>query len=269
VPLGATSSIVSTSILVDEGIREATRAYVTENAAVIEIAPTFGPSDDVTMDLVRLIREEGYALSLGAFDVQIGAEVGTNVDLASYVKDRAPLTVAVVVGLMWIALFLRFRSIVLPTKAVLLNLLSLGASFGALVWIFQEGHLHRWLGFEPLGYTILLVPIIMFCFMFGMSMDYEVVMLSRIKEVWDETGDNDLAIDKGLTASARLVTSGALIMLVVFLAFSTSELQFIKQVGIGLGIAVIIDTTLIRLILLPSAMRLFGRWNWWTPGRSK
>jgi RND superfamily putative drug exporter len=267
VPIGATSSVLSTSIAIDDAVREATRPYITDNAAIIEIAPVDGPSDEVTMDLVRRIRDEGYALSEGAFQIQIGAEVGTNVDTVDYVKQRAPITILVVIALMWIALFVRFRSIVLPTKAVLLNLLSVGASFGALVWIFQEGHLHRWLGFEPLGYTILLVPIIMFCFMFGLSMDYEVVMLSRIKEVWDETGDNNLAIERGLAASAGLVTSGAMIMLVIFIAFSTSELQFIKQIGIGLGIAVLIDTTLIRMILLPSTMRMFGRWNWWSPGR--
>jgi RND superfamily putative drug exporter len=267
VPIGATSSILSTSIAVDDTVREATRPYVTDTYAIIEIAPVDGPSDDVTMDLVRTIRDQGYALSEGAFQIQIGAEVGTNVDLVDYVQERAPLTVGLVIALMWIALFIRFRSIVLPTKAVILNLLSLGASFGALVWIFQEGHLHTWLGFEPLGYTILLVPIIMFCCMFGLSMDYEVVMLSRIKEVWDETGDNNLAIDRGLASSAGLVTSGAMIMLVIFIAFSTSELQFIKQIGVGLGIAVLIDTTLIRMILLPSTMRLFGRWNWWSPWR--
>jgi RND superfamily putative drug exporter len=267
VPIGATSSILSTSIAVDDTVREATRHYVTDTYAIIEIAPVDGPSDDVTMDLVRTIRDQGYALSEGAFQIQIGAEVGTNVDLVDYVQERAPLTVGLVIALMWIALFIRFRSIVLPTKAVILNLLSLGASFGALVWIFQEGHLHTWLGFEPLGYTILLVPIIMFCCMFGLSMDYEVVMLSRIKEVWDETGDNNLAIDRGLASSAGLVTSGAMIMLVIFIAFSTSELQFIKQIGVGLGIAVLIDTTLIRMILLPSTMRLFGRWDWWSPWR--
>jgi RND superfamily putative drug exporter len=264
-PFGVTSSIVSTTLLLNEDIKEISRPYLTDNVAVIEVAPLGGPSDESTMALVREIRENGYALSQGAFRIQIGAEIGTNVDLVDYVKDRAPFTVAIVIGLMWIALFVRFRSLVLPTKAVLLNLLSIGASFGMLVWIFQEGHLHEWLGFEPLGYTILLVPIIMFSFLFGMSMDYEVVMLSRIKEAWDQTGNNDLAIEHGLAATARLVTSAALIMLTIFIAFGTSELQFIKQIGVGLGIAVLIDTTLIRLVLLPSTMRLFGRWNWWSP----
>jgi RND superfamily putative drug exporter len=268
-PIGATSTIVATTLLVDQDVKDASRPYLTDNAAIIEVAPINGPSDESTMELVRVIRNNGYAMSEGTFQIQIGAEIGTNVDLVNYVKDRALLTASVVIGLMWIALFVRFRSIVLPTKAVLLNLLSIGASFGMLVWIFQEGHLSSLLGFEPLGYTILLVPIIMFCFLFGMSMDYEVVMLSRIKEVWDQSGDNDLAIEHGLAATARLVTSAALIMLTVFVAFGTSELQFIKQIGVGLGIAVLIDTTLIRLILLPSMMRLFGKWNWWSPWRGK
>jgi RND superfamily putative drug exporter len=267
-PRGTTANILSTSLLLDPTIKQVSRPYLTDNAAVIEITPIGGPSDAETMNLVRTIRETGYGLSGGTFRMLVGSETGTNVDLVEYVKSRTPLTIAIVVSLMWGALFLRFRSVVLPTKAVLLNLLSLGASFGALVWIFQDGHFAHLLGFEPLGYTILLVPIVMFCFMSGLSMDYEVVMLSRIKEAWDETNDNDLAIEQGLAASARLVTSAALIMLVIFIAFSTSELQFIKQIGVGLAIAVVLDTTLIRLILLPSTMRLFGKWNWWSPWNS-
>jgi len=265
-PAGVSANLFATTLLVDATVQQVAKPYLTREAAVIEINAVGGPSDAATMDLVRYIREHGYGLSQGNFQVLVGSEIGTNVDMVDYVIERTPLTIAIVVALMWCALFVRFRSLVLPTKAILLNLLSLGASFGALVWIFQDGHLTGVLHFEPLGYTILMVPIIMFCFMSGLSMDYEVVMLSRIKEAWDETQDNDLAVDQGLAASAGLVTSAALIMLVIFIAFSTSELQFIKQIGVALGIAVVLDTTIIRLVLLPSSMRLFGKWNWWMPG---
>jgi RND superfamily putative drug exporter len=253
-------------MLLDPSVAGTIRPYLTTNAAILEVTPEGGPSDAQSLDLVRTLRAGARTHSEGAFTVQVGAEVASNVDLIDHIQGRAPWTVAIVVVLTWLALFARFRSLLIPTKAVILNLLSLGASFGMLVWIFQEGHLAGLLRFEPLDYTILLVPIIMFCFMFGLSMDYEVVMLSRIHEAWQATGDNTRAIDEGLRTSAGIVTSGALIMLVVFCAFGTGELPFVKQVGVGMALAVIIDTTVIRMVLLPSTMRLAGRWNWWAPG---
>jgi RND superfamily putative drug exporter len=134
-----------------------------------------------------------------------------------------------------------------------------------LVWIFQDGHLANVLRFEPAGTTVILVPILMFCFLFGLSMDFEVIMLSRIREAWLDTGDNDLAVEHGVRGTAGIVTSSAVVMLAVFAAFATSELGIIKALGVGLAIAVVIDATVVRLLLLPATMQLMGRWNWWTP----
>src|SRR5690606_17085310 len=136
--------------------------------------------------------------------------------------------VAYIVTLTAVALLVQLRSVFLPLKAIAMNLLSIGASFGALVWIFQDGHLANVLRFEATGTTVILVPILMFCFLFGLSMDFEVIMLSRIREAWREAGDNDLAVDQGMHRTAGIVTSSAVVMLAVFAAFATSELGIIK-----------------------------------------
>ncbi|MGI8484417.1 MAG: MMPL family transporter [Thermomicrobiales bacterium] len=265
VPPGAGSLAFSASLTFDQNLQASTRSYVTSNAAVIQISLEGTSSVAEQEDFVRTLRAQGSALSGGIFTLLVSGESATSVDLVTVVKERAPLAAAVVILTTWIILFLQFQSILLPVKAIILNLLSLSASFGALVWIFQEGHLSGVLNFEPTGYTVVIVPILMFCFMFGLSMDYEVIMLSRIKEAWHATGDNDLAIRTGLHQSAGIVTSAAAVMLVVFAAFGTSELQIIKALGVGLGLAVLIDATIIRLILLPAAMQLMGKWNWWRP----
>ncbi len=147
-----------------------------------------------------------------------------------------------------------------------MTLLSITASFGALVWIFQEGNLSGLLDFEPLGYTVAGNPIIMFCVLFGLSMDYEVVLLSRIQEAWRRTGDNAASVAEGLARTARMITGAALIMIAVFAAFALAEVITIKSIGVGMAIAVFIDATIVRVLLVPATMRLMGRWNWWAPG---
>jgi uncharacterized membrane protein YdfJ with MMPL/SSD domain len=147
-----------------------------------------------------------------------------------------------------------------------MTLLSISASFGALVWIFQEGNLSWLLNFEPLGYTIAGNPIIMFCVLFGLSMDYEVILLSRIQEAYRRTGDNTASVAEGLARTAGVITGAALIMVTVFAAFALAEIITIKSIGVGMALAVAIDATIIRVLLVPSLMRLMGRWNWWAPG---
>jgi RND superfamily putative drug exporter len=159
-----------------------------------------------------------------------------------------------------------FGSLVLPVKAVVMTLLSISASFGALVWIFQEGHLSNFLAFDPLGYTIAGNPIIMFCVLFGLSMDYEVLLLSRIQEAYRRTGDNTASVAEGLAKTAGMITGAAAVMISVFAAFALAEVITIKSIGVGMAIAVFIDATIIRVLLVPAAMRLMGRWNWWAPG---
>ena len=156
-------------------------------------------------------------------------------------------------------------ALLMPVKAVILNMLSLSATFGALVWIFQDGHLQNILHFQSLGSLDSTQPILIFAIAFGLSMDYEVFLLSRIKERFDATGDNQAAIASGMQRTGWLITSAAVLLAVVLGAFGSSKIIFIQEIGIGLAIAVIMDATLVRMLLVPATMRLLGQWNWWAP----
>ena len=177
---------------------------------------------------------------------------------------NAPLAIGLVVLATYAALFLLLGSVLLPLKAVVMNLLSITASYGALVWIFQDGHLARWLDFTP-GPIQTATPIVMFCLVFGLSMDYEVLLLSRIREEHERSGDNTAAVGAGLARTGRLITWAAAIMAAVFFAFALADSVVVKAVGIGIGIAVVLDATVVRTLLVPATMRLMGRWNWWAP----
>jgi RND superfamily putative drug exporter len=161
----------------------------------------------------------------------------------------------------FVILFLLLGSIVLPIKAILMNFVSVASSFGALVWVFQEGHLGI-AAPRPIDHGL---PVLLFCALFGLSMDYEVLMLSRIKERYERTHDNTLAVADGLEKTAGLITSAAAIMIVVFAAFTLARIVVIRAVGFGMALAVAIDATLVRLLLVPATMRLFGSCNWWAP----
>ena len=154
---------------------------------------------------------------------------------------------------------------IVPLKAIMLNLLSLTATFGSMVWIFQDGHFSSALGFTPTGTTDLTTPILMFCIAFGLSMDYEVFLLSRIKEEHDRTGDNTASVALGLEKTGRIVTAAAGLLAITFISFSTSGISFIKLFGLGLTVAVLMDATLVRGALVPAFMRLAGEVNWWAP----
>ena len=186
-------------------------------------------------------------------------------DVKDKLSARLPIAGAMVVLATLVLLFLMTGSIVVPIKAVIMNILSLCASFGAMVWIFQEGHLSGVLGFDSVGALDLWMPVLILIFAFGLSMDYEVFLLSRIKEVHDETGDNDLAVAVGLQRSGRIITSAAALIVVVFAGFATGEVLAVKQLGVGLAIAVIVDATLVRGLLVPATMKLLGERNWWAP----
>jgi RND superfamily putative drug exporter len=170
-----------------------------------------------------------------------------------------------VLGLSYVVLLILLRSVVLPLKAVLMNLLSVGAAYGVLVVVFQWGWLDGLLGFHHLGHLDVLTPPLVLAVVFGLSMDYEVFLLSRIRERWEATGDSRQAVAEGLAASARTITSAALIMASVFLVFTFTGVPSIKELGLGNAIAIIIDATIVRLILVPATMELLGDWNWWLP----
>ena len=181
-------------------------------------------------------------------------------------RERAPYAVGLTLFASGAILFLLFGSLILPLKAVIMTLLSITASFGAMVWIFQEGNLSGLLNFTPLGYTIAGNPIIMFSVIFGLSMDYEVLLLSRVQEAYRRTGDNTASVAEGLSKTAGVITGAALIMVSVFAAFALAEVITIKSIGVGMAIAVAVDATIIRVLLVPATMRLMGKWNWWAPG---
>jgi trehalose monomycolate/heme transporter len=195
----------------------------------------------------------------------VGGETPYQMDLFSNLRATLPYALLVIALAIFALLFLMTGSLVVPLKAILLNILSLSATFGALVWIFQDGHFEQILNFQSRGNIDGTQTILIFALAFGLSMDYEVFLLSRIKEQFDATGDNRAAVASGLQGTGRLISSAALLLAVVLAAFSTSRIVFIQQIGIGLAIAVIIDATLVRALLVPATMRLLGRWNWWAP----
>jgi putative drug exporter of the RND superfamily len=227
---------------------------------VLDVTPR-GPSQgDAATRLVREIR----GLERPA-TVQVTGSAAFLVDYRDSLAGRLPFALGLIALATFALLFLMTGSVVVPIKAILMNVLSLGASFGALVWIFQEGHLADPLRFTPVGHLDITVPVLVFVFAFGLSMDYEVFLLSRIKETYDETGDNDRAVALGLQRTGRIVTSAAALVVLVFLGFATGDLLTIKEIGIGMALAIVVDATVVRTLLVPAAMKLMGRWNWWAP----
>ena len=237
-----------------------TRPGTPSGLTVVDLVPTGTSQGDPATAVVDRIRADEPG-----FDVQVGGPAAELSDVKERLGARLPLAVAMVCLATLVLLFLMTGSIVVPIKAVLMNILSLGASFGAMVWIFQEGHLSGLLAFDSVGALDLWMPVLILIFAFGLSMDYEVFLLSRIKEVHDETGDNDLAVAVGLQRSGRIITSAAALIVVVFAGFAAGEVLAIKQLGVGLAIAVIVDATLVRTLLVPATMKLLGERNWWAP----
>jgi RND superfamily putative drug exporter len=197
--------------------------------------------------------------------VAVGGSDAAALDFLSALDSELPVAIAFILVAMALMLLLQFGSVVLPIKAVVMTLLSLTASFGALVWIFQDGNLSGVLGFSSPGFTVTIVPILMFSVVFGLSMDYEVLLLSRIQEAYRKTGDTRQAVVEGLSKTGRVITGAAVIMVAVFSAFGLADMIVIKSLGIGLAIAVLIDATIIRALLVPATMRLLGNKAWWAP----
>jgi RND superfamily putative drug exporter len=174
--------------------------------------------------------------------------------------------IAFVLGFSFVVLMVMLRSLILPLKAILMNLLSIGAAYGVLVIVFQWGWFDGFLGFESSGAIDVLTPPLVLAVVFGLSMDYEVFLLSRIRERYEAHGDNRRAVAEGLASSARTISSAALIMTSVFAVFVLTGVPSIKELGLGNAVAIALDASLVRLILVPAAMQLMGRWNWWLPG---
>ncbi len=236
--------------------------YVRGSTVRLDAISPLPPSQPQATDLIPVIRatDPGDGIT-----TQVGGSAASGHDFLVSQAERAPYAVGLTLVASGMILFLLFGSVVIPIKAVIMTLLSITASFGAMVWIFQEGNLSGLLNFEPLGYTIAGNPIIMFSVIFGLSMDYEVLLLSRIQEAYRRTGDNTASVAEGLAKTAGVITGAALIMVSVFAAFALADIITIKSIGVGMAIAVAVDATIIRVLLVPATMRLLGDWNWWAP----
>jgi len=226
----------------------------------LSVVPAVEPVSPEGEALVRRLRDVD-----SPFRVLVGGASAQLVDSKEAIFGLAPLAGLWIAGSTFVLLFLVFGSVLVPVKAIVLNLLSLTATFGAMVWIFQDGHGAGILDFTATGTLDTSTPILMFCIAFGLSMDYEVFLLSRIKEEHDRTGDNTASVAMGLERTGRIVTAAAVLLSVTFLAFATSDISFIKLFGLGLALAIVMDATVVRGLLVPAFMRLAGEANWWAP----
>ncbi|HVP62494.1 MAG TPA: MMPL family transporter [Myxococcaceae bacterium] len=235
--------------------------YLNRDVAVAQVLTSAPASSEDARRLVLALRQDR---TVGDGRALVGGQSAGDVDSTAFVLGRAPRAVGFVVLVTLVTLFFLLGSVVLPLKAVLVNFLSLAGSFGALVWIFQEGHLRWLLHFQP-GPLEPALPLLLFCTLFGLSMDYEVLMLSRMREEWARTHDNRHSVAEGLEQTGGLITSAAAIMVAVFAAFALAKILVVKAMGVGMAIAVTLDATLIRVLIVPATMRLFGAANWWAP----
>jgi putative drug exporter of the RND superfamily len=234
---------------------------VGKTMVLIQATSSADPSSDTARNILKAMRADQ---GVGGGQVLVGGQTAVDVDVIKFIYDQVPLAVGSVVLATYILLFLLTGSVVLPLKAVILNFLSIGASFGALVFIFQQGHFSNLLGFTPQSLDPS-IPVILFSIVFGLSMDYEVLLVSRMHEEYVRLGDNTAAVASGLERTGRLITGAAAVMFVVFMAFGLAEVVIIKAIGIGLAIAVAIDATIVRTLVVPAVMRLLGDVNWWAP----
>ncbi len=242
--------------------RQLMAGTVGKHIVLIQARSSYDPSSDGARNILKAIRGDQGVAQGG--QVLVGGETAVDVDVIKFIYNKTPLAVGVVVVITYVLLFLLTGSVVLPLKAIVLNFLSIGASFGALVFIFQQGHFSNILGFTPQSLDPS-IPVILFSIVFGLSMDYEVLLVSRMHEEYVRLGDNTAAVASGLERTGRLITGAAAIMFAVFGAFGLAEVVIIKAIGIGLAIAVAIDATIVRSLVVPAVMRLLGDVNWWAP----
>jgi RND superfamily putative drug exporter len=239
-----------------EGLRLAKDHY-----ASIIVQPLFDPEDSKTDDVVKSIRK----IDAKGLQLLVTGGPAYRLDILERINDGIPKVVGFVMIVTYFVLLLAFRSVLLPLKAVLMNMLSLGASMGIVVTVFQKGFLADALHITSIGYVSATLPVIIFCVVFGISMDYEVFLISRIAEEYENTGDNERSTAEGLKKTGSLITSAAFILIVVVGAFIFTDIEIIKALGLGLTLAVLIDATLIRILIVPSLMKLLGKANWWAP----
>jgi RND superfamily putative drug exporter len=244
------------------GLERLEEAYFRGSTVRLDAISPLSPVSPTGVAVIPLVRD----VAVDGVTADVGGLAAQGKDFMASQAATIPYAIALTLGASAVILFLLFGSVVIPIKAVVMTLLSITASFGALVWIFQDGNLSGPLGFTSPGFTIAGNPIIMFSVLFGLSMDYEVLLLSRIQEAYRRTGDNTNSVAEGLAKTAGVITGAALIMVSVFSAFALADSITIKSIGVGMAIAVLIDATVVRVLLVPATMRLMGKWNWWAPG---
>jgi putative drug exporter of the RND superfamily len=237
--------------------------YPDRRLAVIEAIPAGDSRDERALTAVRELRET----EVPGARVLVTGETAEAIDYFALTERWLPILIAFVLTLSFVLLTVAFRSLVVPATAIVLNLLSVGAAYGALILVFQEGFGADLLGFQQVDFIEAWVPLFLFAVLFGLSMDYTVFLLSRIRERYLETGDNDLAVEHGIGSTARLITGAALIIIAVFSGFALGDLVAFQQMGFGVAVALFLDATVIRSVVLPAAMKLLGRWNWYLPKR--
>ncbi len=247
-----------------EGVQVAFARPIRADLALISVVPASAPQDVATTDLVHRLRD--HVIPDSGYKSRVGGFTAASQDFSEYLGARLPLLIGAVLVLSFLLLMAVFRSLLVPLKAVIMNLLSIGAAYGVIVAVFQWGWGENLIGVGKAGPVEAWAPMMLFAIVFGLSMDYEVFLLSRMKEEFDRTGDNATAVADGLAATARVITAAALIMVCVFSAFILGDNRQLKLFGLGLASAVFIDATIVRMLLVPATMELLGARNWWLPG---
>ncbi|MDN5696734.1 MAG: MMPL family transporter [Rubrobacter sp.] len=249
-----------------EEIQTAIDNYIADDRTMLGAVTESSPYSEQARETVENVRAIDAPTGMS---FMVGGLSAGQADFINSLYETAPYALAFVLSVTFLVLFATFRSLFIPLKAVIVNILSLTASFGAVVWVFQDGNLSGVLDFTPLGFVDATLPILMFCTIFGVSMDYEVFLLSRMREAYESGDSNEVSVRKGLVSTAGIITSAAAILIVVTGAFAFAEIIITKAIGLGLAVAILVDATIIRILLVPALMRILGDWNWWPAGRKK
>jgi RND superfamily putative drug exporter len=257
-----TNVLASLQNVTSAQVRRAQSLARRQRLALLSVFLRAQPSSAAAERYVSGLRRD---LHVPGYSILVGGQTAGQMDFDTLLYSRFPLVVGFVVLTVYAVLLLAFRSVLLPLKAVLMNVFSVLAAYGAVAWAFQDGRLADPLGFTIVGNIDSIVPVFLFCVLFGISTDYEVFILTRVREEYLLTGNNEESVARGLAVTGRIITSAAVVMIVVFGAFAFARLVVIKEIGLGLAVAVLVDATLIRALLVPATMRLLGRWNWWLP----
>jgi putative drug exporter of the RND superfamily len=264
-PQGVANFLKSQQARDSEEVQDAIDPYVAGDRTLLRAVTKANPYTEAAYSAVDEVRATEAPAGVSFL---VGGLSAGQKDFISSLYGKAPYAAAFVVGVTYLILLVTFRSVFIPLKAVIVNILSLTASFGAMVFVFQDGNLSGLLDFTPLGFVDATLPILMFCTIFGVSMDYEVFLLSRIREAYENGDSNTASVAKGLVATAGIITSAAAIIIIVTGAFAFTGIILTKAVGLGLAVAVFVDATIIRVLLVPATMRILGDWNWWPGGRN-